>query len=259
MTAAWCISDDPGIKFLIGGIFCHGTGNDIRTGSLTIQADGISTDCMLVTMCHQTLTDYQLGTCCQFCLRITLRRIHTFDLDHFHLHVASFFHIHFRARIQDTFSFSVTCTIMFFHIFYFCIFLDEETVDTIMLCILIPTVVDTTASYNNHVTAFSDMEIVINHLFHAALAQYNRNVYTLVYRTRFDIDVDTADICLGYNINICRCISGCHLTVCTDVVSSLRNSMQISDFRQKSFLNLIHHIYLILVLSYIFIDWLNFN
>ena len=114
-------------------------------------------------MSEKTLSYYQSGTCCQFRCIGPDGRVNTLDLDHLHFHLAVFFHIYFCSRIQNTFSCTVTFTVMLFYVFNFRILSNEKSVDAVMLRVLIATVVDTTACYDHYIRVFANVEIIVNH------------------------------------------------------------------------------------------------
>ena len=65
-------------------------------------------------------------------------------------------------------------------------------------------------------------------------------MHTFVFGSRFNMDIDTAAILLGDDIDIgCR-VSGGHFAVGPDIVGSLRHSMKVGYLLQYSFLNLIY-------------------
>ena len=72
-------------------------------------------------------------------------------------------HIYFCSRIQNTFSCTVTFTVMLFYVFNFRILSNEKSVDAVMLRVLIATVVDTTACYDHYIRVFTNVEIIVNH------------------------------------------------------------------------------------------------
>ena len=195
-------------------------------------------------MGHQTFSDHQSGTGSQLSFSITYGGIHALDLHHLHLHRGILLHIDFCARIQDTFACAVTLTVVLFHIFYFCVFSHVETVNTVMLGILHTAVMNTTAGHYHYIGILTDIEIVVYHLFQTALTQNHRDVYAFVFCARFDLNIDTAAVILGNNIDICRCISGCHFAVGTDIVCALRHCMKVCYLLKYSLLNLIYHSWL---------------
>ena len=194
MASTRRISHNPGIKFLIRAIFRHGSGNHICTGLLTVQFHHIVTDCILIPMSHQPLPYYQLCSCRQFRLRLPICRIHPFNLHHLHLHGASLLHGNFRDRIQNSFAIAVSLTIMFLYIFYSGIFSHIKTVNPLMLRILISTIVNATTGHNHHITILTNIEIIINHILHATLTQYYRNMHTLLLCPWPDANVNPTDL-----------------------------------------------------------------
>lgn len=82
------------------------------------------------------------------------------------------------------------------------------------------TVMDSASCHNRDICTLTDIKIIVNAFLHSTLTQKNRNVYTLVDRSRFDDNVDSILISLCYNINICSCISSEFGSVGTNVIGT---------------------------------------
>ena len=193
-------------------------------------------------MSHKPFPDHQLRTLCQTGLCLPVSRIYPLDLHHLHLHDASLFHSDLSNRVQNALTIPVSFPIVLLHIPDSGILPHIKPVNSVMLGILIPAVVNTAAGYNHHITVLSDVEIIVNHILHAALTQHHRNMHALILGPRPDTDIDPADLCLGCNINICCGIPACHPAIGADIVSSLRNSMEICDLLENSLPNLVCHL-----------------
>ena len=87
-----------------------------------------------------------------------------------------------------------------------------------MFGILLAAVIDTAACYDQHITVVTHVEIVVYSLLDTTLAENHRNVNTLMFRARFDIDIDAADIFLRYDIYIRCSVTLCCFTVRPDII-----------------------------------------
>ena len=70
-------------------------------------------------------------------------------------------------------------------------------------------------------------------------------MHTLVNRSRFDVNIDSASVFLGNNINISRCIPAGQFAVGAEIIGSCRNFMKIRNLTDQAFLYLIklYHIF----------------
>ena len=104
----------------------------------------------------------------------------------------------------------------------------------------ISAVMDSTARDNHNIAVIPDIKIIINHFLKSALTEKHRNVYALFLRSGLDLNIDAGNIRFRNNVNVgCR-ISGCTLTVCTDIVCSCRDFMKPGYSFQKFFLYAVH-------------------
>ena len=109
-----------------------------------------------------------------------------------------------------------------------------------MLGILVSAVVDSAPCDNHHVGAFADEEIVVDDLLQAAFRHHYRDVYTLIFGSGPDPDLQSADILFGCDLDVCGGAASRGLAVGPDIVSAFRHFMQVRHFQQQPFLNLVH-------------------
>ena len=143
-------------------------------------------------MGKQSFADDQLSACCKIRNSGTLCGVNTLDLDHLHLHGAALFHVNLCHRIQDTLAIAVAGAVMLLNIFNLGILSDIESMNTIMLGILHAAVVNAAAGYDDHIAVLADIEVIVNGLLETALAEHDRDMYALMFGTRFDLDINTA-------------------------------------------------------------------
>ena len=128
---------------------------------------------------------------------------------------------------------------MLLHILHPGILPHVEAVDSVMLGILVPAVVNAAPRHDDDVRAFADEEIIIYDFLQPALGHHHRNMDTFVFGARFDPDLQSADVLFGDNLNIgCGLPSGRH-AVGTDIVSAFGHFMKISHLPEQPLLNLI--------------------
>ena len=235
------VAGNAGRKLLEGLFPCHGAGHHICRRAVSVQIGFINAFGFLVPMGHEPFPDHQGRIGRQFRFRGADRGIHALDLHHFHFHGTAFFQIGFRHRVQNAFAPAVPFSVMLFHIFYFAVFAHKEAVHPVMLGILHAAVMDAAACYDDYITVFTDIKIVINRFFQSAVTEYNRNMYAFLFRTRFDADIDAAHIRLGNNVNISRRVPRRQLAVGPYIIRAGRHRMEIRNLRQESFLNCINH------------------
>ena len=239
MAFARSIADNAEIKLLIRFISGNRAGNHVGTAAFTLQIHVINAQGTLNTVCHQPFTHNQAGIFFQLRFCSTFRGVNTLDLHHFHLHDAAVFHVYFRYRIEDSFAPAVAGTIMFFHVFYMRIFADIKAVNTVVFGILHATVINTAAGNYYNVAALSNIKVIINGFLQTALGKNDRNMHTLMHRTGFDADINTAAVFLGCDIYVCSCISPGETSVCTEIIGACRHFMQIGNFADQPFLDFI--------------------
>ena len=193
-------------------------------------------------MGQESFTDQHLCTSCQLRLCGTYSRINAFNLYHFHLHEAVFLKIGLSYRIQQAFASTISLTVMLLNIFNLRIFAYKEAMNTIMLGILVTAVMNTAASNNYNITVITNVEIIIYHFLKSAFAKNYWYMNAFLLGAWLYTDINAAYISLGGNINISSSISLCQITVSTNIICTLRSTMQVSNLHQKSSLDLIYHL-----------------
>ena len=194
MAAAGSVAGNLQIKSLIGAAARDASGDDVRAGTVPFQGYMVGAQSLLHAVGHQSLTNDQVRVRGKLRCSGTVRGINALDLDHLHLHAASFFHIDFGLRIQDSLPESVPGAIMFLHIFDMGILSDPETVDPVMFGILCSAVVDAAAGDNQNVAVFPHMEIVIDCLRQAAGADDDRDMDALLFCSVFDRNIQSGAV-----------------------------------------------------------------
>ena len=234
MTGACRVTIQDCIEFLIRIILGNRTGNHVCRAAFAIQIYAVITYGLLIPVGHETLVNDQSCALSEFCLCITDGVIDSLDLGHLHLHVAVFFHVDFRARIEDALAGTVSGTIVFFDVFYLRALTDIEAVDTVVLTVLRTAVIDTAAGNDHDIGALADIKVVIDDFLDAACCHDDRDVYTFVLRARLDLYIDTRTVFLRDDVDIRRRITGDCLTVGTDIKCTYRDLVKVGNFRQKA-------------------------
>ena len=128
---------------------------------------------------------------------------------------------------------------MLFHIFDPGVSPDEETVNTVVLGVLVSAVVNPAACDDHHIRVLADKEVVIDHFLQPALGHDHGDVHALVFRARLDPDLQPAHIFLGNNLDVCRGLPPGGRAVGADVVGAFRHFVQIGHFSQQPLLDLV--------------------
>ena len=130
--------------------------------------------------------------------------------------------MYLRCRIHHALAASVAFAVMLLHIADLRIFPDEKAMQSVMRTVSSATIMDTTSRHDRDIAVLSDIEIVVHHLFHATLRENNRNMNTLILRSRLDDNVDAGLVRLADDINICSGVTLAALSIHTDIVCSYR-------------------------------------
>lgn len=137
---------------------------------------------------------------------------------------------------------AIAFTDVFFDIFYFCVFAYEETVDAFVERFFAAAVMDTAASHDGDICAFTDMEIVIYQIVYACFCDQSGNVDIFVLCAGFDVNIDTGVVFLGYDLNVFCGVSAFAVTVVTDIEGTVqRYFCQVCHFRQQFFDYVVKH------------------
>ena len=112
-----------------------------------------------------------------------------------------------------------------------------------MLGILGSAVVNTAACHDDNIAVLSDEKVVVDDFLEAALVQDDGNMDAFVFGARLDLDVDTGAILLGDDINVRGGIADGEFAVRTDIDGTFRHLVEVGDFHQQSFLDLIYFFY----------------
>ena len=110
-----------------------------------------------------------------------------------------------------------------------------------MLAVAVAAVVDTAARDDGHVRAFTDKEVVIDHVGKAGLRQDDRDVHGLVLRERRDADVDAVLVGLGLDDDMLGIAAEGLLPVGADVDRALAGALHVRDNFQNLLLDLVQH------------------
>ena len=180
-------------------------------------------------MCNKLLDNLDRSSVSKACCSYSISRIYALNLNCLHLHIAILIDFDNCMRIHNSLASTFTLTIMLFYILYLRILTDKEAMNSIMLRLLIATIVNTTTSYDSHITIITNMEIIVNHLFDTTLTKNNRYMYAFILCSRLYNNINTLLIFLSNNIYISCCISTCHSTIGTNIISASWNLMEVSN------------------------------
>ena len=87
-----------------------------------------------------------------------------------------------------------------------------------------------------------DVEIVVDQIGQAGLAQNDGDMYALIFGERADVDVNAGLVILGHDINVGGGVAACQLAVGTDIVSAHGQAVQVGDLPQQVLFNCVDHL-----------------
>ena len=132
---------------------------------------------------------------------------------------------------------AVALAVVLFDIAQLGVFGQVESVDAVVLGIAAAAVVDAAAGNDGDIGALPDVEVVVDQILQAGLAEDNGNVYALVLGERADKDIDAGLVLLGHNINVGGGVASGQLAVGADVVSADRQAVEVGDLPQQVLLD----------------------
>ena len=169
--------------------FSNRTGNNLGGRTCAIHTNLNIRLRFLLTVCHQTLQNKQLGICVHLHIGGTDRGIYPFDLHSIQSEYRIFPKFNIGYRIQDPASGSISFAVMLLFIMNIGIFSNMEGVNAIVTAFIASAVVDSAACNNIHVCTVFHIKIIVNQVCHAGYAHYNR-------------DENLLSLCLSINKNI---------------------------------------------------------
>jgi len=143
--------------------------------------------------------------------------------------------MHHRFGVHYVFTVAVPRPVMLFDVSHARVFAHVKGVFAIVAGRIVFTarVVNTTACNNHDVRVFANVEIVVNDLLQARLADDDGDMHTLVFCVRFDININPRfAVRLGDDIDVFRRFSAVQFSVTTDIIRALGGAVQIGYFRQ---------------------------
>ena len=170
VAVAGGVAGNAGVEFLVGIVPRHAAGNHVGVGPGPVQVHLVQADGGLTAVGHQAFFYDQLGPGGQFGGGHALRGIHAANLHHFHFGHAVFFHVHFRAGVQQAFAGAVALAVVLFHVAHPGVFAHEKAVDAVVLAVLAAAVVDAAARHDDHVAVLADVKVVVHRFFEARFA-----------------------------------------------------------------------------------------
>ena len=151
----------------------------------------------------------------------------------FHFHSSVFVQEYHRFGVHNVFTVTIPLTIVLFHVLNLGVFAHVKGVYAVVAGshIYAAAVVDTATSYDNDVSVFADMEIVVYHFLQTRFTDNYGDMHTFVFRVWFDIDINTRfAVRFGNDIDICRRVTTCKFAVATDIVRAFGYAVKIGDF-----------------------------
>ncbi len=221
----------------------HGSGYHVRLRAFAVEPHVVFADGPLIPVGHQPFPNRQPGVRGQLRDGGPLRIVDALDLDHLHLDAGSFLLIDLGHRVQDALALSVAGSVVFLHVADMRVLPHVETVDAVMLAVLVSAVVDAAPGDDDHVRVLADEEIVVDRFLQSAFGHDDRDMNAFMLGARFDPDLQPADILLRRDLDVRRGLPARTLAVGSDVVGPFRNLVQIRHFPQQPHLCFVefHH------------------
>ena len=121
-----------------------------------------------------------------------------------------------------------------FQIFDMAVLSDVEAMHTVVFAVLAAAIMDAAACNDDHVAVLADEKFVGDGLLMSGCRDHDRDAAGLIPGAVFDIDIDAAAVLTGSDLDVCGGIPALGFAVYTDIVSTGRCGMNISDFRQDT-------------------------
>ena len=147
---------------------------------------------VLFAVSEKALGDDGLGALAADDLRFAHGGVDAADLHGLHLDARALVKVDDRGGVHHARTLAVALAVVLFHIAYVGVFGDVERVDAVVAALVAAGVVDAAACDDVDVAVFADVEVVVDHFGHAALADDDGDVALLALRTVLDADDDAA-------------------------------------------------------------------
>ena len=240
MAVAGGVADDAGVEFLEGSVPCHRARDDVGVGAFAVEGDLVTGDGGLRAVGHQPLADDEPRARRQFRGGHAVGGVHALDLHHFHFHRAVFGQRGLGDGIQNALAAAVAGAVMFFDVFDLRALFEEKAVDAVVLGVLRAAVVDAAARDDDDVSAFADVEVVVNGFLDAALAQHHRNMHAFVFRAGLYENIDARAVFFRLYVDVGGGAAPRQLAVRAEIVSAHRHVVKARDLGNQPFLHRVH-------------------
>ena len=235
MTEALRVADHAGIEELAGLVLRDGAGNDAPAGIFAVEHDLHVARGLLMAVGEQALGDDALGILAADDLRVALGGVDAADLHGVHLDARALLQIHDGLGIHNVFAVAVSLAVMLLGVVDMGIFADVEGVYAVMAALVAAGVVDAAAGDDVHVAVLADVEVVVDHLGKAGLADDDGDVALLALCAGLDADDDAAlALRLGDDLNMLGGLAGLAAAVLTDVERADGLAREVGDLFQKA-------------------------
>ena len=135
--------------------------------------------------------DIEFAAVCKLSPALTVRIVYPADLRRFHRQNRVLPDIRVGNRADNLFTSAGSRSDMLFFIQDLAVFFEEETVDPVVSCVMAVCRVDAAARDDLDIRALSDKEVVVHQVVDVAVGDARRNIYNLVLRVGFDVDIQT--------------------------------------------------------------------
>ena len=225
------------VEDLVGTVLGHAAGDDAAAGVVAVELDTHIALGLLSAVGQQALGDHHLAAGFAEEVRLALGGVDAADLDRLHLHGGVLTQIDHGLGVHDVAAglAGVFLAEVLFHIADLGIFADVEGVDAVVAAFVTAGVVDAAAGDNVHVAVVAHVEVVIDQLTEAAVADDDGDVAFLTLGAGLDADVNAGlSVAAGIDSNVLGGLTGLAAGVLADIEGAHGLAGQIGDLFQQS-------------------------
>ena len=192
MAEALAVADDHGVEDLLGFILRDRAGDDAAARIFAVELDLHVALGVLFAVSEKALGDDGLGVLAADDLRLAHGGVDAADLHGLHLDARALVKVDDRGGVHHARAAAVALAVVLFRVAHVGVFANVEGVDAVVAALVAAGVVDAAACDDVDVAVFADVEVVVDHFGHAALADDDGDVALLALRTVLDADDDAA-------------------------------------------------------------------
>ena len=238
------VAHHDGAEYLMGLVLRHGAGDDAALGIAAVELDVHIALRRLAAMGQQALRHHHLAAGLAEEVRLPLGGVNAADLDGVHLHGGVLSQIHHGLGVHHVAAglTGVVLAVVLLAVPHPGVFADVERMDAVVAALVAAGVVDAAACHDLHVAVVAHVEVVVDQLAKAGLADDDGDVTLLPLGARLDADVDALlPVGAGRDLNMLGGLAGLAAAVLPDVEGAHGLARQVRDFFQQLGINIGDH------------------